>query len=136
MIHSCIKQATKSVRVPRDPTQMRPAIVTSKSYLPAQAQLTDKADFTVIKFGTECLLRGNIGRYMTATPVYSDPQAAAAAANSLNLSTSNATVISSKAITSTATGVGQSGVTYSLGVKGLGVSDPLDCITFLNVEHR
>ena len=129
-------------------SSLRAPIINPKNFLPPQSQLTDEPDFTVVRFGAECLLRGNIGRYMTAHPV--DTSNSSNAANKLNTSTnqltsSNARGLSANPLeTSGLTSLTQSnaniapssGIVYSLGVKGMGVSDPLDCITFVNVDQR
>ena len=76
-----------------------------KSYLPP-GPCDDTIDHTVLKFGTEISLRGNIGLYLQAVPVSTDPN------NS-----------STPAI-------------YMLDVKGQGIGEPLDCMTIVNLDKK
>ena len=77
--------------------------------MPAPSQLNDEIDFTVVKFGTECCLRGHIGRYITVVPTSS-------------------TVVNK--------GGSEPTMVYALGVKGQGISEPLDELVLVNVEQR
>lgn len=99
--------------------------VKANTYLPSQ--IKDEIDFTAIKFGTECSLRGNIGRYMSA--VLADFKTNGSTLNSINPNDSSI----SKRIQPT-----EEATTafYNLSVKGQGISEPSDCLVFVNADQR
>ena len=73
----------------------------------------DTEDYTVIKFGTRYMLRGKLGKYLTAAPeevVLTGPNAA------------RSTAPPSKV--------------YNLEVDGQGVGDPMDCLCFTNIDNK
>lgn len=73
----------------------------------------DTEDYTVIKFGTRYMLRGKLGKYLTASAedvVLTGPNAA------------RSTAPVSKV--------------YNLNVDGQGVGDPMDCLCFMNIDSK
>jgi len=64
----------------------------------------------VLRFGRSYMLRGKLGRYLTAVPEDSIP--------------------SNSPTTSSVSRI------YPLGVMGQGVGSGLDCITFVNIENK
>lgn len=73
----------------------------------------DVEDYPVIKFGTRYMLRGKLGKYLTASPeevVLTGPNAA------------KSTAPLSKV--------------YNLNVDGQGVGDPMDCLCFTNIDNK
>lgn len=87
-----------------------------------QSSTNDTEDFTVIKFGTRCMLRGKLGKYLTATAEE---------------------VASSGTSGSTGSRVGAASLqqgpmsrVFSLGVEGQGVGESLDCVCFTNIDNK
>ena len=82
--------------------------------------VVDEIDFGVLRYGRSYMLRGKLGRYLTAIPEDS---------SIAPLSSSTATAAT------TATAAAASRV-YPLGVMGQGVGSSLDCIAFVNIENK
>lgn len=95
----------------------------NKSYLPSEVGTDsgDVLDYTVLKYGTDVSLRSNIGLYMQAVPVEIESNNVQAPNHQLM---GNNTLITSK----------KSSIIYSLGTKGKGIGEPLDCIQFICIE--
>ncbi len=81
----------------------------------------DIEDFTVIKFGARCMLRGKLGKYLTASVEEIASNANASSSNNLKMAASTAQHPSR---------------VFNLGVEGQGVGDPMDCICFTNIDNK
>jgi hypothetical protein len=77
----------------------------------------DVEDYGVIRFGQRYMLRGKLGKYLTAAPEEVV----------VNVDASKATTTGHTVPTSR---------TFPLAVEGQGVGDPLDCICFTNIENK
>eukprot|EP01041_Mallomonas_annulata_P006290 gene6290-12734_t len=82
----------------------------------------DEEDFSVIRFGTNCCLRGRKGRYLTAVPTIATPLPSNTNANATGQPTKSSSTSASP--------------TFVLGVEGQGVGDLLDCLTFVNTDNK
>eukprot|EP01038_Epipyxis_sp_PR26KG_P006038 gene6038-8313_t len=76
---------------------------------------TDQEDFTCIKFGSDYVLRGKLGRYLCANIIESASDDTVTGINSSRLPPS---------------------ATFSLGAEGQGIGEALDCLNFVNVDKR
>jgi hypothetical protein len=93
-------------------------------------QPADEWDFTVLKFGSECSLRGRLGKYLTAMPVNQTQLTQLGSGNLASTSPSQTSRVNALKASQ-----GQ-GLIYLLGVEGQGIGEQLDCFTFVNVENR
>ena len=109
----------------------------------AQNTVSDQEDYSVVKFGACYMLRGKLGRYLTAAPEEVATATATGSTNALNTTTGSiATVGASMAGPLSSAQQGGSGTNnsnariFNLGVDGQGVGDPLDCICFTNIDNK
>lgn len=91
--------------------------------------VVDVMDFGVLRFGRSYMLRGKLGRYLTAVPEDSYNSIAIIPPSLSSPAATKATAASA------ATTVAGSRV-YPLGVMGQGVGSSFDCITFVNIENK
>lgn len=87
----------------------------------------DVMDFGVLRFGRSYMLRGKLGRYLTAVPE-----------DSYNSIAIIPPAMSSPAATKAASAASAAAGSrvYPLGVMGQGVGSSFDCITFVNIENK